>query len=77
MLDPLWEMQASLDAENPTSHPAPGQILLYAAGPSELELLIPYGACAFSSKIGPFTGNHFLTIADGQELLRDLVRLVL
>jgi hypothetical protein len=33
-----------------TSHPAPGQILIHAAGPSEPELLIPYGACALVAR---------------------------
>jgi hypothetical protein len=69
-----WE---TLDTENETSHPAPGQILLYASGPSEPELLIPYGTCEFSSKIGQLAGNHFLTIIKGHQRLRDLGRLVL
>ena len=74
---PLGKWEGLLDAENETSHPAPGQILLYAAGPSEPELLIPYGPCAFSSKIGQLKGNHFLTIVDEHELLRELGHLVL
>jgi Protein of unknown function (DUF3830) len=74
---PLGKWEGLLDVENETSHPAAGQILLYAAGPSEPELLIPYGPCAFSSKIGQLSGNHFLTIVDENERLCELGRLVL
>jgi hypothetical protein len=38
---PLGKWEATLDAENQTSHPAPGQILLYASGSSKPELLSP------------------------------------
>jgi hypothetical protein len=74
---PLGKWEDPLDTENQTSHPAPGQILIYTSGPSEPELLIPYGACAFSSKIGQLAGNHFMTIFKGHERLQELGRLVL
>ena len=60
--------------ENPTSHPAPGDILLYPGGLSEPELLVPYGPTTFSSKVGQLAGNHFLTIVSGQEWLPELGR---
>jgi hypothetical protein len=63
--------------ENQTSHPHPGQILLYAQELSEPEILMPYGACSFSSKVGQLAGNHFLTLLEGAEQLRDLGRAVL
>lgn len=63
--------------ENPTSHPAPGEILLYPGGLSEPELLVPYGPTTFSSKVGQLAGNHFLTIIEGQEQLSELGRRVL
>jgi len=63
--------------ENPTSHPAPGELLLYPGGLSEPELLVPYGPTTFSSKVGQLAGNHFLTIIRGQEQLGELGRIVL
>lgn len=63
--------------ENHTSHPVPGQILIYAQTFSEPEILIPYGACTFSSKVGQLAGNHFLTLLRGAEQLGDLGHAVL
>jgi Protein of unknown function (DUF3830) len=57
--------------ENHTSHPSVGDILFYPGGYSETELLIAYGGCSFASKMGPLAGNHFLTIVEGKENLRD------
>jgi hypothetical protein len=66
-----------LPFENHTSHPVPGQALIYAAGFSEPEMLLPYGACSFSSKVGGLAGNHFLTLDDRVEDLEKLGRAVL
>ncbi len=64
--------------ENPTSHPAPGQLLLYPGGLSEVEILFPYGATLFASKVGQLAGNHFATLeADGHAHLTELGRRVL
>jgi hypothetical protein len=69
---PLGELDLGLSYENHTSHPAPGEILLYPGGISETEFLIPYGAVRFASKVGQLAGNHFLTITQGQDQLRAL-----
>jgi|ERR1041385_1561385 hypothetical protein len=59
---PLDQMDLQLVYENHTSHPTPGQTLLYAGGLSQPEILIPYGGCTFSSKVGQPAGNHLATI---------------
>jgi hypothetical protein len=74
---PLGDMQTGLGFENHTSHPAPGEILLYPGGYSETEILFPYGGTLFASKMGQLAGNHFLTIVEGGEQLRELGRTVL
>jgi hypothetical protein len=69
---PLGAHDFGVGYENPTSHPAPGQILLHPGGLSETEILLPYGGCRFSSIVGQLAGNHFLTIVEGHEHLRPL-----
>jgi hypothetical protein len=58
--------------ENHTSHPSVGDVLLYPGPYSETEIIMAYGACSFSSKLGQLAGNHFLTITHGKENLRAL-----
>ena len=74
---PLGELDLGLGFENHTSYPAPGQILLYPGGFSETEILLPYGACQFASKMGQLAGNHFLTVIEGNENRAVLGRQVL
>lgn len=74
---PLGDFKLNVGFENHTSHPAPGQILFYPGGYSETEILFPYGATCFASKMGQLAGNHFLTIIEGQEQLADVGKLVL
>jgi Protein of unknown function (DUF3830) len=74
---PFGELDVGIGPENATRHPAPGEILLYPGGISETEILFPYGATSFASKAGPLAGNHFATVVEGSEQLRELGRLVL
>jgi hypothetical protein len=74
---PLGDLDLGLGYENHTSHPAPGDVILYPGGISETEILLAYGGVSFSSKMGPLAGNHFLTITEGRENLAALGKLVL
>ncbi len=74
---PLGDFEVGVGFENHTSYPAPGQILLYPGGYSETEILFPYGGTRFASIVGQLAGNHFLTVTEGNERLRDLGELVL
>ncbi|MDQ6602360.1 MAG: DUF3830 family protein [Chloroflexota bacterium] len=74
---PLGDFDTGVGFENHTSHPAPGEILLYPGGYSETEILFPYGSAMFASKMGQLAGNHFLTITEGREQLKELGRRVL
>jgi hypothetical protein len=69
---PFGELDVGIGPENATSYPAPGELLLYPGGVSETELLFPYGACCFASKAGQLAGNHFATVVEGDEHLREL-----
>jgi hypothetical protein len=74
---PLGELEVGVEYENHTSHPGAGELLLYPGGISETEILFPYGATLFASKMGQLAGNHFATIDTGRERLKELGRLVL
>ena len=69
---PLGDFDLKTGFENHTSHPSVGDILFYPGGYSETEILIAYGSCCFASKMGQLAGNHFLTIVEGKENLRQL-----
>jgi hypothetical protein len=74
---PLGDLDFGVGFENATSYPAPGQILLYPGGYSETEILFPYGACCFASKMGQLAGNHFLTVIAGNENLAAIGKMCL
>ena len=72
-----FELELGLGPENANSYPAAGELLLYPGGLSEVEILFPYGATCFASKMGQLAGNHFATIEEGREQLPELGRIVL
>jgi hypothetical protein len=72
-----WELDLDLGPENANSYPAPGELLLYPGGLSEVEILFPYGATSFASKMGQLAGNHFATVEDGRERLAEIGEAVL
>jgi Protein of unknown function (DUF3830) len=72
-----WELDLAVGPENATSYPAPGELLFYPGGLSEVEILFPFGATCFASKMGQLAGNHVATIVEGREHLPELGRVVL
>ena len=74
---PFGDLEVGVGFENATSYPAPGHLLLYPGGYSETEILFPYGATCFASKMGQLAGNHFATITEGLDQLPELGRRVL
>src|SRR5687768_1870738 len=74
---PLGDTDLGVPAENQTSFPAPGQMLLYPGGLSETEILLAYGGVRFASKVGQLAGNHFLTLTSGLDRLPEIGRLAL
>ena len=71
---PLGDLDFGVGYENHTSHPAPGQFLLYPGGISETEILLAYGGVHFASKMGQLAGNHFITLTSGLDLLPEIGR---
>lgn len=71
---PFGDIDLGTGYENHTSHPAPGDIIVYPGGISECEILVAYGAVDFSSKLGQLAGNHFATLLGKRDELRDELR---
>ena len=71
---PFGDLDVGIGPENATCYPNPGELVFYPGGVSETELLLAYGYVSFASKAGPLAGNHFATIVEGNESLRELGR---
>ena len=69
-------LELDIDFENHTIYPSKGELLVYPGFISVKEILIPYGASVFGSRMGVLPGNHFATIVSGQEQLEELGRRV-
>ena len=74
---PFGDLDLGIGFEDPTSYPAPGELLIYPGGVSETEILFPYGDTCFKSKAGQLAGNHFATVVEGLEHLEEIGRRVL
>jgi hypothetical protein len=74
---PLGDFDLGVDFENHTSHPSRGDVLFHPGSSSETEILFCYGSACFAAKTGQLAGNHFLTVTEGHEHLRDMGELVL
>ncbi len=66
------DFHLNVPLENQTSYPSKGELLYYPGFVSEKEVLIPYGATVFSSRVGQLPGNHFATITDDHERLANV-----
>ena len=73
---PLGDYKLGVGFENATCYPAAGEILFYPGGYSETEILFPYGHTSFASTLGQLAGNHFITITEGNEQLKEVGRRV-
>jgi hypothetical protein len=71
------DFPVNVPLENQTSYPSKGELLYYPGFVSEKEVLIPYGATVFSSRVGQLPGNHFATIADKLDDLSEMGKRVL
>ncbi len=74
---PMGNVHLDIPAENASAYPAPGELLLYPGGISEVEILVPYGKTIFACRDGQLEGNHFMTMTSGLENLAELGRRVL
>jgi hypothetical protein len=59
---PLHAVKVRVPEENLKNRPEAGEVLFYPEGQSDCEILIPYGVTVFGSRMGPLSGNHFLTL---------------
>ena len=61
----IAHLELDIEFENHTIYPSKGELLVYPGFISVKEILIPYGASVFGSRMGLLPGNHFATIVSG------------
>ncbi|HYB04002.1 MAG TPA: DUF3830 family protein [Nitrososphaerales archaeon] len=66
------DFSMNVPLENQTSYPSRGELLYYPGFVSDKEVLIPYGATIFSSRVGQLPGNHFATVEGKLDKLAEL-----
>lgn len=69
---PLPDEIFELPAENITSEPLPGQVLLYPGPPGEAEIFIAYGRCRFQQETQALDAHLFMEVTDGLPILKRL-----
>src|SRR5947208_9878798 len=69
---PMGSKRLGVEYEHHTSHPAPGEILVYPGGISETEILFLYGSTLFASKVGHLAGNHFASVVEAEHRLAEI-----
>lgn len=65
------EFEPDLSLENPTGHPAVGEIIYY---PTEKEFLIAYGIAHFAGRQGRLQASLFAKVVEGSERLEEMGR---
>jgi hypothetical protein len=74
---PIGGPVSDLGQDLTTHTPRPGQVLYYAGGAGEPEILVPYGVTRFACTAGPLAGGHVLTIVEGLDRLATVGREIL
>ena len=74
MLDPVRRPRRRHRAGERDLLPSAGSHPALPGGVSETEILFPYGSASFASKAGALAGNHFATVVEGLDGLRELGR---
>lgn len=70
-VDSVGRLENGRGFREPHQPPVRRRHALLPGGYSETEFILAYGSCCFASKMGQLAANHFLTIVEGREQLRE------